>query len=260
MTMLAPARARLLAASFLVLLAGCGSTPVPSSSADPSGSAGPTPIATIDERGLVAGLLTCGDGTTFPANALDGPGGAEQGADEAAAALRAAIADTEGVQFPRSGWHLVALSATQAQFIARGVGADSWFVVSLMRGAAGWALDLAGECGLIVVLGPGIGPAAWWLDPAAGLPGPDSRELMALVQERACAGGRPPDGRIAAPLIVYRPDAVVVLFGVVPLPGDHDCPGAPPGKVRIELSEPLGQRRLLDGGVVPPRDATKPPD
>ena len=259
MTVLASTGGRLLAAAALTLLAGCGSPPVPSSSAAPDGSVSPTPIATIDQRELVGGLLTCGDGTTFPANALDGPGGAELGADEAAAGLRAVLADTEGLQLPRSGWHLVALSATRAQFIGRGGGPDAWFVVSLTRGAAGWTLDLAGECGLVVVLGPGIGPAAWWLDPAAGLPGPETREFTALVQEQSCAGGRPPDGRIAAPLVVYRPDAVIVVFGVVPLPGGQDCQGSPPGKVRIVLTEPLGQRRLLDGGVVPPRDATKPP-
>ncbi|MDQ6794756.1 MAG: hypothetical protein M3067_08080 [Chloroflexota bacterium] len=218
------------------------------------------PIATIDARELVGGLLTCGDANVFPANALEGPGGAELRADEAAAGLRAALADTERVQFPHSGWHLVAQSTTRVQFIARGAGADSWFSVSLVRGPAGWTLDLAGECGLVVVLGPGIGPAAWWLDPAQPRPGAKDRTFTALVLERACASGHSSDGRIGPPLVSYAPDTVTLIFGVRPRPGGQDCQGNPPGRYRVTLDQPLGDRQLLDGGSLPPRDATVAPD
>ena len=207
----------------------------------------------------MAGNLSCGGGDPFPAAALQGPGAAELGQDATAAGLRAVLAERGDPQIPLIGWHLVAATATSAHFVAHGLGGEPWVEVALQRNAAGWTMDLAGACRLIVVLGPGIDTAQWWLDPAAGELKPTQTTLDVLVHERTCASGRPPDGRIAAPIVVYQPDALVVAFGIVPLAGPQDCPGAPPGKFRIVLTEPLGQRRLLDGGVVPPRDATRPP-
>jgi hypothetical protein len=59
-------------------------------------------------------------------------------------------------------------------------------------------------------------------------------------------------------VIIYEPDRVVVIFTVDPLPdGAYTCPGNPPTGVTVELSEPLGDRQLLDGGEFPWRDATK---
>jgi hypothetical protein len=237
---------------------GCAA-PSPTATAGPSDEASPQPLATIDAGELVGGRLTCGDGNTFPAVALQGPGGAELGEDAAAAAMRAELAGGGDPQLPRSGWHRVAGSDSRAQFVARGVGTP-WVSIAVEKGPSGWTLDSAGECHLAVLVGAGVGHATWWLDPAAGPVGPATRQLQALVHEDACASGRAPVGRVVPPLIAYGDDAVVVVLGVVPLPGDQDCPGAPPAPYTIDLREPLGNRALLDGGVVPPRDATKPPN
>jgi hypothetical protein len=101
----------------------------------------------------------------------------------------------------------------------------------------------------------GAEAAEWSLDPAQPLPGPDSRQVAALVHERACSSGRPPVGRVLPPIVVYGLDAVVVTFATRPLPGGQDCQGSPPAPVTFELTEPLGGRALLDGSVVPPADA-----
>jgi hypothetical protein len=242
-----------------LMAVGCA-TPVPSATPQPGSTATATPLATIDERDLVSGQLTCGQGDTFSAAALQGPGGAEFGDDPAAAGLRAVLEERADPELPRLGWHRVLASDAHVQFVARGVGAQAWHVVALMNGASGWTMDVAGACRLAVLLGPAMGAASWWVDPARGVPAPSAMAIDALVQERACASGRAPDGRVAAPVVVYQPDAILVVFGVVPLPGGQDCPGAPPARYRIALTEPLGQRRLLDGGVIPPRDATRPPN
>jgi hypothetical protein len=242
-----------------LLTVGCATTPA-TESPSVADVATPAPLPTIDQQGLVAGLLTCGNGDTFPGAALEGPGGAEGGNNAPAAGLRAVIAETGDPQVPDTGWHLVSLSATRAQYVARGQGDSGWSVVVLEQGPSGWTMDGAGDCQLSVVVGKGIGLASWWVDPAAGLLGPAAREIHVLVQERACASGRAPIGRIAPPLVSYGSNAVVAVFGVIPLPGGQDCPGAPPAPFTLRLDEPLGSRALLDGGVVPPRDATKPPD
>ena len=72
------------------------------------------------------------------------------------------------------------------------------------------------------------------------------------VMERGCAGGEPATGRIPEPHVQYREDAVVVTFRVIPKGGPQTCPGNPPTPYVLELSEPLGDRQLLDGGAEPP--------
>jgi hypothetical protein len=69
-----------------------------------------------------------------------------------------------------------------------------------------------------------------------------------------------PGGRIVEPAIIPRADAMVVVFGVVPRSGDQSCQGNPETPARLVLPEALGDRTLLDGSAVPPRDATTCPD
>ena len=76
--------------------------------------------------------------------------------------------------------------------------------------------------------------------------------------ERACASGRPADGRIVGPDVVGVNSLVLVTFAVRPLPGDQDCPSNPPSRVTVDLGEPLGTGTLLDGGTLPPREPVAP--
>jgi hypothetical protein len=245
----------------LILLLSACATPEPSGSA-PTSTGAAVALPTIDVRALAGSGLTCGNGETFPAAALQGPGGAELGEDAAAAALRAVLAEGGDPQLVRSGWHRVIASDSRAQFVAPGQGESPWVVIAVENGPSGWTMDLAGQCRLTVVMPAGLRLASWWLDPAAGTPGPDAAAVMALVQEQC--GGQPLEGRIAPPVVIYQPDFVTVVFGFVPLRGagqdqDSICGSAPPARYRVILDEPLGQRRLLDGSTIPPRDATKPP-
>src|SRR4051812_30575486 len=101
-----------------------------------------------------------------------------------------------------------------------------------------------------------FGPATWALDPAFPAPGADTSELHILVWERACSGGKLATGRMSNPLVEYTPADVTITVGVRPLvpgPGEMlSCPGPPGTPASVRLSEPLGQRTLLDGGLVPP--------
>jgi hypothetical protein len=101
-----------------------------------------------------------------------------------------------------------------------------------------------------------VGSAAWWVDPAAAAPGPDATTISALIRERACASGRSPEGRIVEPAIFSSEDAFLISVFVRQPAGSQDCPGNPAVPLEIALPEPLGERRLLDGSEVPPRDAS----
>jgi hypothetical protein len=265
-------RGRLAAIVVALLVAGCGGELSPSPSARVTASSAtespapstvspaPSPAASLDLRDLVAENVSCGDNIVFPGRGLQNPPGAEAAPDALGEALRSVLADSGDPQMQATGWRVVKATGGQAVFVARAPDGASWSVVALAASGSGWTADMFGTCHLTVVLGAGVGTAEWWLDPAAPPPPADAREIPVLVLEQACANGKPAVGRIAPPVIVYRPDAVVVAIGVFPVPGDADCPGNPPTKYRLKLAEPLRDRVLLDGGVVPPRDARVVPE
>ena len=228
------------------LSAGCALAPT-------QGPATPPPGA------LPAVALTCGDEQVFGPEALTTVGEAHLAADAAGDALRAFLASPEGAAFGTSSWVRVAETADQVQFVGRRPNDEGWLVVNFTARDDHWELDLAGECKPRVVLGGGLGPADWWIDPAGPPVSRDATEFDAVVLERACASGQSSDGRIASPFVLYEPDSVVLTFGVVLKPDGQRCPGHPPTSYHVKLDEPIGDRWLLDGGVYPPRDATKPP-
>lgn len=101
--------------------------------------------------------------------------------------------------------------------------------------------------------------ARWGLDPAA-LPTPDDRSISVGVWEVPCSGGRDITGKILPPEITYEPERVVVTLWLEPLPslGPNEaltCPLAPPVPYNVGLSEPLGDRELVDGNQVTGGDA-----
>ena len=97
-------------------------------------------------------------------------------------------------------------------------------------------------------------PATWALDPDEAI-GPGTTEFTAWVTEQGCASGQSSAGRIVGPDIQTSTDAVVITFRVRPLSDNVvTCPGHPPAPVSVELPQPLGDRRLLDGGREPPQE------
>ena len=103
-----------------------------------------------------------------------------------------------------------------------------------------------------------VGPASWWVDPAALPLSPDATSIPALIQEQQCASGKPPEGRVTEPVVLTSPDAILVNVWVRIPQGGQDCQGNPAFPIEISLPDPLGERQLLDGSEVPPRDATEP--
>jgi hypothetical protein len=218
------------------------------------------PLPTIDPAVMAAPALTCGiDAPTFSPEGLAGPG-AELAPDAAAAALREFLLTepTPEYPFPRTGWHRVVETADHQLFLASTPVDPPWLAVAFVRSGGTWVIDSYGPCTLFVALPGGIGLAEWWVDPVAAPPTPGSTSIPIQLMELACAGGKPPAGRVLAPVIAYRPDAVVITIPIAKLPGGSDCPGNPSVPLAVELTEPLRDRVLLDGGTVPPRVPVAP--
>lgn len=211
----------------------------------------PEPPSAAASGGTDAGV-TCG-GRTFPASGLDAPTGAEKLSGPEFDALRATLGKLRSA-FPGSSdwtWLLAGRDASGAIFLTR-TDVLGWVAVEVRANANGWQPGNMGQCHLRRVLSADFGPATWALDPAFPSPGPQSAELHILVWEEACSGGSPTTGRMSAPVIEYTPQTVTITIGVRSLAGAQTCPLPPGTPALVRLTEPLGNRALLDGGHVPP--------
>jgi hypothetical protein len=242
------------------ILGGCGR---PEDATHGSSVASESPATSMGEApsptpGAIADV-SCG-GPGFPMSLLDEPGRAETLDDPAAEALRAHL-ETSGPDFawlPDTGWREVVRTDTEVTYVADAApGSDPPYAeVSVMRDGDVWRVAGWGQCRLQASVGPGLGLASFRVTQDVEL-GPEVTEIPVLVTERACNSGQDARGRIVQPRIVLGDQAVTVVFAVRPRGGDQDCPSNPETPHLLVLPEPLGDRTLLDGSEIPPRDATQ---
>lgn len=218
------------------------------------------PPAAVDSE-LVGVSVTCG-GPAFSADVLASEGGAEEGNDPAAAALRALLDTPEALNLlPRAGWKVAVRHDDVVLFVADAPPDSEPPLVdaTFERVGGAWRATGFGQCWPQADVGPDLGLASFRVAPGFELR-PDATRIDVLVTERACNSGEDARGRIVKPAVVAGAESVVVVFGVRPRGGDQACPSNPETPFVLELSAPLGDRLLLDGSSVPPRDATTCPD
>lgn len=238
-------------------LAGCAST----NSAVAPGLAGPTD-APPGEADLGDTRYSCSEQAGFLPGLLDQPANAELEDHPSAAALRAAIAEVgpDIDMLPAAGYWLANRDDRVAEYLARDpAGAENDFVFASMENqGAGWKNGGWGGCRPEIVL-EGLNLATWVLDPDAPAPDAAATTFAALVTERTCTSGQAMGARLQAPSITYGQESVLVVFAARPLEGDaFNCPSNPPTRVVVQLSEPLGERHLLDAGFFPPAEPVAP--
>jgi hypothetical protein len=261
-----PLRRRSILLTFALVIgaAGCAG-PAPSTSGAASGVPATSTVAAsagFAEPTLgppvFSGPVTCGDDHTFAADLLFAVGHAETDPDPGAGALRAMLAGPDGAGMPATGWVRVADEPGRVQFIARAVAADELVVAGFFELNGAWQLDLMGQCSPRPVAPAGTSLAAFWLDPAFDRPAAGDTVVHGLINEQACASGKPPVGRVLEPQVFEGDTWIVVQVTVANVPGGADCPGNPTVPITVTLPSPLGDRELFDGSVIPPRDATVP--
>lgn len=243
-------RPRLIASvlALFAAVAACSSVEI----ADPSR----TPPEAVDPDRVVMNV-TCG-GPAFSVGVLEADGRAEVRDDPAVQALRLHLGGAEAEDFlPDHGWREAVRTDELAVFIADAPkGNEPPFVeVTLELVAGAWRVAGYGQCWPQADVGPGLGPASFRVAPHEELT-PELTEIDVLVTERACNSGEDARGRIVEPAVITGPQTVTVVFGVVPREGALECPSNPETLFVLRLGEPLGDRALLDGSEVPPRDAT----
>lgn len=232
-----------LVAAAMVGLAGCAS-------ADPGS-------ATRNDSGADAQPSYLCGGTPVSAEALAARTPVEELAGPAAEALADAAFDdgTPLVLEDPSAWFVVSTSDREVTLL-RPVEPDdapdapatdheqvtvSWVEAT---NVTGWLVTSLGPCALTFDLGD-LGVPLIALDPDRPLD-PASREVHLLVTEQACNSGQDADGRIVIVRLDERDERVEIALGVRQEGGAHSCPTNPPTPFTVTLTEPLGERDIVD--------------
>lgn len=116
-------------------------------------------------------------------------------------------------------------------------------------------LALAPVLGLALLLGgcapasqPVSAPGIWELRQAGGLT-PESTTLHLNVSRLGCSNGD--TGQVLAPELQYLSNRILIRTNVAALDdGAHDCPDNNQVPVTVELTEPIGQRELVDAACL----------
>jgi len=237
-----------------LLITGCGSTSVAVRSA---GSDVP--------RATDVSIVTCGRSVYEPSDLADAPPASSLPEGPAGA-----VDDAGAPAFdPSRDWKVVHHADDRVDLVREldepidigggDVRTHESLTVERITGATNvpdgtWFLTSSSPCTQRLVTHDDLGAADVALAETAS-PGDTSVDL--LVTERACASGQGAEGRIELVELNETTDQVQLRIGVRPPEGDaQTCQGSPPTPYTVELSEPLGDRGIVDISVVPPRPVT----
>lgn len=149
-------------------------------------------------------------------------------------------------------WRLLAEEGGRAEFGSGRLPDEmEWIVVERERGrwdASGYASGCEPAS-----MRRGLEAITWTLAPQPRLR-PRTRSILVELGSGECSSGRPQAPRLQKPEFREQNGALLMSLWLRPLPpGFYTCEGIIEPPVRIKLPEPLGERRLLDGGTYPPR-------
>jgi hypothetical protein len=253
-----------------VVMSGCGGTDAPPlGGPEPGddGSADDGGVATAGDSDPPASALDatvrCGSGTYDPATLGDAPSVSSLPEGPAGA-----VDDVGDAAFdPAADWRVLLVTEDRAELLREldepsdlgegDVRTHELRVVERITGATNvadgtWLLTESGPCTPRVEL-VGLGLADLTL---AATPSPETRTVELLVHERECASGQTAEGRVELAGLEETAEEVRLLIGVRRLDGAQTCPSNPPTPFTVELSEPLGERAVVDASLVPPRPLT----
>jgi hypothetical protein len=146
------------------------------------------------------------------------------------------------------GWRLIARTGEEALF---GLGMPPDLVMIAVRrdtrrGSWSRADKTAGRP--LRVTRDGIRASSWQLDPTCELRADDT-VLRILVTEQTYAGGKRADGRVLDPDLYEAEHELILTMFVKPLEGFAMRTPNPQTPVRVALSQPVGNRDLIDGAI-----------
>lgn len=239
---------------------GASGTPTPFTSTTPPATAGASPTfgppPTVSEPSsvdLAAGLpYFCGNGEVFHIESLSGPADATDGSDPAAAPVQP-MATRLGLE--ATHWWLVFRSDTTAEFLGAAGPQRYEYVITTLKDGGTWTFKGLGDCDMKYLM-RGSSTLTWWVDPAKP-PTTGAREIHVIAIE-PCQPA-PLDGRVETPVVRYDAASLLIVLTASQGPNSDVCGNGPPLSITVPLSEPIGDRTFIDGGIWPSRDASVAP-
>jgi hypothetical protein len=190
---------------------------------------------------------SCG-GVTFPVAAIEDR---QPPSDDLLAAIEELRKSApEGDIVPPDGWFVVARTRHRATLLAP-LG-DKFAYATFEKKGEGWgAPSWAKNCVPRLDV-PGKSVLRWAFRDGAYPSDSGATELALLVIEDECSSARGLDGLIEAD-VEYRDDRIGVVLTAPGLEaGFYTCQGTPPTEYELVLSEPVGDREVIDLSVYPP--------
>lgn len=217
----------------LLLLAGCGSEPEPTTT-DGSPSR-------VDQ--LTYG---CGGRATFTAADVEAKREPDSDVLGALGELRQTM---DGAMLPGKGWIVVSETGRRVDMLA--LAGDQFASASFERQGGGWKPVGWGDCFPRLQLSD-KSVLEWELAEGSYPPEDDATEIDVLASDTQCSSGRDLEGLVESE-VTYTETRVELVLTAPPLRGGT-CQGVAPVEYAIKLEEPIGERELVDISVYPPRE------
>jgi hypothetical protein len=204
-------------------------------------------------------LLTCGSGPDFSSSQLSRPPAALSDDAKGQALARFNVsAEAAIARISNLPWTEVADSGDVALFLAESDALEVPFaMVTLRHDLNGWRPDSWGGC-LPTFRNAERQAIGWQL---ASKPGARDRSADVLITFGVCSAFD--TFELLAPSVRYSAERIELTVWVPRMQAPTQvgnagagCVASLPQRYRISLSEPVGSRRLFDGGVVPAQPAT----
>jgi|GEM_PF-2478804 len=196
--------------------------------------------------------VVCGGLPFDPVAAFSSPTGVEGGSKPSEKALRRFLASGPLNWAHRNNWRLLVENRRIAEFAVGGV-AGEMETMSFRRAEGRWKFSTySSDCDPASIRRE-ITAITWTLDPDHRQLTPTTRKIQVNLGPGPCSSGRSQNERLQKPEFREQGGALLMSLWLRPLPpGGYTCQGLIEPPVEITLPEPLGNRRLLDGGTYPP--------
>jgi hypothetical protein len=198
------------------------------------------------------GRVSCGGLPFKPLVTFSRPTGVERAHGGPETALREFLGDPRLAYLGARahGWRLLAARPSQVEFANGSPSRGPIQIAEVVHRRRGWKwVGWSGGCTLAVLRGHNEA-LTWKLAPGQH-PRPSTRAIKVTLEGGSCGG--PLDERLERPS--FREENGALLVALWAKPEGGFCPGFFEPPVTIHLPHPLGQLRLMDGGVFPPRPA-----
>jgi hypothetical protein len=199
-------------------------------------------------------MVGCFAGPIFPFGALEQVAPlAEADPGGVAAAIATFLESEEGGYWPQEGWQVLHVTANEI-LLANEDAQGGISFMNVSNDGSGWTWSGAssgGECPLEYAPPQGLGAVDWRLDPSGPPLTAESTLVSVLLTERSCVSGQEIGDRLVGPQVSMTDTEVRIAFAAEPPPGDaFDCQGNPETPYLVELPEPLGGRRVIEGNRI----------